>query len=748
MGIWILSFGVWQRSYAAVSPWGITETNIDTTVLINSIQHLTEINSNQKNEIIALEKRGIDGAYPRVTVTVAENFLAFAKEDIEHHDPARALYTVRTLDQLLQDNRKLLDKLGSLNTPPKPVPHYITSPRKIQEYSFYATTKTFNGKKAYRPVFFTGYGHFAQVRADLEKFSGYGTDLIQIEIGPQFILNTESTINTAEINNFLSVADRAAKSNVGIDLLLSPHYWPDWVKSKYPNLHECGGMAFCIDAPESKKILSDYFKALLPRIKDCPALFSICLTNEPRYFMFDSMNEQVIKCPYTVQAWKTWLQKTHRNIQTLNARYQSEYKSFSEVPIPPFKPAPTPRYYDWCRFNAERFAAWHQWMAGEVRRLAPKVPIHAKESVLLAVTDRGRLHWGVEPELFAELSDINGNDDYKFYYPNETYLTSWWQENLDYDFLASVAKKPIFNSENHIIGDRDLGLVPPEHVRNVLWQGAIHGQGATTIWVWERTFDPNHDFAGSIMHRPDCARMVGITNLDLQKFAREITAINQADPKYVILHSYSSLVYSQEYLDAFYKIYETLNSSGLRVGFVTERQLAVNKLAPDKILIIPNAPNLTDAAYRGLQQFIKQGGKIIGISKLPKTLITANEYQQHRSKPIPLWKWFDISLSKEELLDKFHASFKQVHKDSPIKVVDSQTGKPIIGIEYLSAKVGDHWVVNLSNYLKIDKTVIVTYNHQPMKCKNLFTDEQLNTITIPPLDPVLFQLKPQDCLSP
>ena len=57
---------------------------------------------------------------------------------------------------------------------------------------------------------------------------------------------------------------------------------------------------------------------------------------------------------------------------------------------------------------------------------------------------------------------------------------------------------PVFNSENHVIFDREMRYIPPEHVRAALWQEAIHGQSATTIWVWEREkSNPRGDFAGA-----------------------------------------------------------------------------------------------------------------------------------------------------------------------------------------------------------------------------------------------------------
>jgi hypothetical protein len=70
------------------------------------------------------------------------------------------------------------------------------------------------------------------------------------------------------------------------------------------------------------------------------------------------------------------------------------------------------------------------------------------------------------------------------------YKTAW------YDFMGDVKDAPIFNSEDHIIGDRSKLYSDKENawlaafVGADMWQGAIHGRDASTIWVWERSFDP------------------------------------------------------------------------------------------------------------------------------------------------------------------------------------------------------------------------------------------------------------------
>ncbi len=116
--------------------------------------------------------------------------------------------------------------------------------------------------------------------------------------------------------------------------------------------------------------------------------------------------------------------------------------------------------------------------------------------------------------------------------------------------------------------------VPPEHVRAALYQQAIHGQSATTIWGWERTFDPRSDFAGSLMHRPACAEATGIVCHDLNRLSEEVTALQTLKPQAVLLHSVTAKVWDGgRFSDCSGKLYTALAFTGLKLGFVTERQL-------------------------------------------------------------------------------------------------------------------------------------------------------------------------------
>jgi hypothetical protein len=235
--------------------------------------------------------------------------------------------------------------------------------------------------------------------------------------------------------------------------------------------------------PGSRAIVERYLRAIVPALKDSPALHSFCLSNEP-------LSTKLDQCPHIRAQWPQWLERRHGSIDQLNQRWHSAYASFADIPVP--KPFPDGAIaYDFVQFNQETFAAFHQWLADVIHDMAPAIPVHAKIMMAAHFNKNPAGIWSVSPELFAQLSQINGNDACNFPTPRPPQWYNGWQRyEMGYDFQRSMRDLPVFNSENHIISDRDFSSRWPIHSYSALIQGALHGQSATTFWVWERSNDP------------------------------------------------------------------------------------------------------------------------------------------------------------------------------------------------------------------------------------------------------------------
>ena len=464
------------------------------------------------------------------------------------------------------------------------------------------------------PVQFVGVGHFNQVRSDIEKLTGYGQNIIQIEFGPRSVVTGPEKISTGAIESFLAILDRAAAAGVAVNLLISPHYFPDWAYEKWPHLRDAGGGFLKVDihAPEARQVYEKFLRTVIPRLRHHPALHSICLSNEPVF-------TDAEKSRFVRERWHDWLEQRHGTIAELNRRWNSDHADFASIPVPSAEFESSPLVYDFVCFNQESFAAFHGWMASIIREMAPDIPLHAKIMICANFARHAHGPWSVSPELFATLSDYNGNDAWKYPRKEGPWASAWQDENMGYDFQRSVADEPVFNSENHLIPDRTFDHVPASHISNVFWQGAVHGQSATTTWVWERTYSAKHNFAGSILHRPQCVEAMGRTGLDLMRLSKEVTMLQKAPIQIALLWSPASLVAGQEYLNMLKQAYEAWNFCGVRVGFVTERQLAAcaetgvlpGPLSTARLVVATGVSRTPESTIAALAKYQERGGKVL-----------------------------------------------------------------------------------------------------------------------------------------
>jgi hypothetical protein len=630
--------------------------------------------------------QGNDCAYQLATLTVAENFCDFVGEDLDHKQVLRAREQMDRIDEMLARAENELGAIADGKVNDRLVPRYVTSPIRIDGSAFIATVQWPDGRREQRPVFFTGYGHFNAVRRDLEKLPAYGLNLIQVEFGPNSTIPSETQESTAPIEDFERLLDRAEKSSVSVNLLLSPHYFPQWAYEKWPSVGgvDVGFARFSVDAPEARAVIERHLRLTASRLKGRPGLHSYCLSNEPIYL--NAQND-----PCNKQKWIAYLKTKYADLARLNEAHRAQYASFETVPIPAASPPQaTPLFYDWCRFNNGRFAEWHKWMADVIHSVDPSIPVHAK--IMNTVFNRDCVAWGIDPELFGDLSQIDGNDCTKWYNHNgDTWASGWQGENMFFDLLRSCRAQPIFNSENHVILDRDLADIPAVHLRNVIWQSAVHGEGASTMWVWERTFDDRSDFAGSIMHRPACAEAHGRTALDLMRLAPEVTGIEQAPARVALVYSIASLVYNPAYQGLLDRVYRALNFTGEKIDFITERRLAAGGASQYDAIFAPGVTHLPLDALQALQ-------------RCGKPIVTAGDGCLARddldreARVGPLTAVQLPNVAEASLRDAIIKLLADRGWRRPVVVLDADSGKEAWGVEWLSAKSGPALLVNLVNY--------------------------------------------------
>jgi len=661
--------------------------------------------------------------YPQLKLAVVERFIGYGRDDLAHRRIKRSGRVAEHIERLLDEaRRELTDALAGKRALPA-VPRFRTSKVELDKWHFVADTEIpSTGQRKRRPVFFNGYGHFAQSRRDIPNFQAFGANIIQIERGPNRTVKPDFSTDMGVFDDYIMGAlKEGAKHHIMVCLLTSPHYFPQWAYEKWPHLADASGgfIKFAIDPPEARRVHETHLKAVADRVKASPALHSICLSNEPIYV--DSRKDKT-----TQRMWLAYLKRRHQTVERLNQRHGSAYRSFDDVTIPrPAVPVPSgddasaaakhgagmALLYDWVRFNNERFSDWHRWMGDIVHGIAPQVWVHAK--IMPTIWTRSSIVYGVDPEQFCRVSNLNGNDCWHMINRSRgsRYACTWLTESMFYDLLASMRTAPVINTEDHLIRDRDNLPVPAGHTYTVLWQGAIHRLGASTVWVWERTYDRKHDFAGSILHRPENVDAAGRAHLDLMRLSEHVVALQNAPRQVGLVFSITAIVHDKAYLPALQRTYEALSFTGLPVRFVSEGQLAAGQWDDVKVLIVPRVVHVPLSAAQGVARFAAAGRRVVFVGK---DCLTRDEYDHVMRVPGVQGEGGRASgcvTLGAGLATKARNTLPGALRDAltpilasagvqPLATLTDPAGKPVLGIEWQAVRHNGRVLVNLVNMTK------------------------------------------------
>ena len=524
----------------------------------------------------------------------------------------------------------------------------------------------------------------------------------------------------------------AKDNNIAVSLLLSPHYFPEDLSS---DIYTDKGtfIHYNINSPEAKAIVEDHIRVVLSRVKDFDCINSICISNEP---WFDTRWFTDFYDPL----FREYLRDVYGTIDSLNSACGTSYSDFSKISMPaslkkPFFGMRDKMSYDWIEFNDKIFADWHKWMADIVKEYMPQTPVHSKvmdNFVIGEPGDRNELTRGTDFDLFGEFSDYAGSD-------GGTYVDEdadgYYRMMLFYDFLNSAIGKPVYNSEEHIIRDRDTNFSGEQtaYVLNNMWQGAIHGRSLSTIWVWDRSYDTASDFWGSIQFRPDTVAGLGKTSLDFLRLSDEIADIQNNSEKIAIYYSKPSRLYNEDHTEYLFDAYKGITAKGYDAGVVTDR--SIGKLSGYNTLVIPYATNCRAETLTAVENFIKNGGKVYysqSTSPGAKKILSGNEH--------------DKTLDNSYVLSNATSftDIRNVLSDGVVTIKDANGAEPS-DIDWQYSVTEDRILLNITNTAGYGdvKNISVYYNGEKLEgLTELISDtDNINTVELCGYEPQLLRFR-------
>jgi len=186
--------------------------------------------------------------------------------------------------------------------------------------------------------------------------------------------------------------------------------------------------------------------------------------------------------------------------------------------------------------------------------------------------------------------------------------------------------------------------------------------------------------------------------LKLNIFSQEVEALASVDKKPVRLFvSKPSYIQNRSHIDALHRVYEGICFHGLRIGFLTEQELARSGADRDcKLIIIPDAEFVSAEALKALEKAKKSGVKLIRFGQI-KTTRDAHGLAHPPElidflKEVPVVTYADA----RTLSNQFGKLLKSISSDLKVRVTHTD-GSNAFGVMQRQAVVNGKRVLLLVN---------------------------------------------------
>ena len=515
---------------------------------------------------------------------------------------------------------------------------FISGPVKYVKGFPVAKMRREDGTMKERPVFFGGFGHFRQAREDMPFLSKLGSNILQMEAGPYTVFPRAGRKQEFEPDNgfmektVIPTLKRAWENNYQVSFLLSPHHVPQWFKKRYPEAFLGNGfMPLDFNHLKTQELYMAYLEYLIPRLASSPyrgALHDIVISNEPsdcRYKVKDACKD--------AEHFGSYILRQYGSLENFNKEAGTSFADFKALAASAAKREPA-ALREFINFKKEFFTGWHKQMTEKIRKLWPEAPpINTKIQGTLFFAEN-QMEAAVDPELFAEISDLNGNDNG---------VSCWQHLGMCTDLQWSMKPVSIINSEYHFINDAEVQRISSDLIYRSTIQQYLHGVSALIHWVWDSAgFDRPEYLQGGIRHRADNIIAIQKAVMDANRLSEEIVAFNLVEPQVAILYSPESLILNRDqYCKMVYRVWTDLSTTGHKLRFLSEKQIQRGEFGDVKLIVAPGVRNISRKTLNGLRKFVSGSGIIAGRGEC----FTQDEY----GRPLNAGLEFHKGNSREDL---------------------------------------------------------------------------------------------------
>ena len=417
---------------------------------------------------------------------------------------------------------------------------------------------------------------------------------------------------------------------------------PDWLVKYFPDCRyvSAGGVpvdsqgapGYCYDHPGVHQAAESFLGVLAEHVANHPNFYAWDLWSEPhivQWGYFDYLPQPAIfcYCQHTLQRFRDWLKRKYGDIQALNTAWYRQFSSFDMVPAPKFISLMSyTDYIDWIEFIQDKLAEDLNWRQQSVRRYDQ----HLATS-----------HSAVPGLISLPLDEQGSPDDWKMVHAVEVWGTSFYpkhvgaKESNDPSFRAAMLDSTRSacdtNNAPYWLGELQAGHgyvgmfashMNENDARFYTLGPLAHGAKGLCFYAWH-PMSSGYESAGFGMANLDGSpseRALAAGAL-ARTISQEMTTFYRANPRgaqaAVCWNNYANVMWlcmrqpwhyipSRCYLGAYRALYQ----QHLPADFVHPDTFS-SRLDRYRLLYLPFAFMLPQAAITNIETFVKQGGVVL-----------------------------------------------------------------------------------------------------------------------------------------
>lgn len=648
------------------------------------------------------EEAGKPSPYLRMRAAIARECVLRAKSAIEKGDWNR-------LDVLMRYLRPAKDALRAQVSLGTTAPEFTAGLPKIS----LSNLQNKNGSLCAgdRPVFLVGQ-RFQQIpgQKELADLKEFGLNYAAFSIDPR---PGKSDIPTDQRDKIAAALGRAANEDVSVTLIANS----DLLCSL---LAEPPKEAASLTEEESRKLLKDYLVAV-GGIGGASAN-GLCLIESPE---FKFSGEKVR------QGFLDAVKKRYKDRHEVNRAWNSLFADLDEVAIgwdevDPRYQSKTAYRFDWRTYHQRLGTEFIQRMADWARMGGAGVPVFISFSD--RVFDLGESKYGIDREALAPSFDLLACSASNTI-TDPFYAMGYPQQPVNYILLRSLAPgKPLLNIADGLFSEKATDLPPSfGYVQSTLWEAAMAGLSGSALDT------------DNLLRFPQCLEACATTCFDLNRLADIVTAFQQTPSEVGILWSPSSKLYGEgdPYLQSVRFAYEGCSFAGHKLRFISEKQCADGELGLLKVLVIPDTPSVSDAAFEKLVEYIRAGHTVV---RTTSSIVYDERGQSRRDTVAPTQR--TVFVHGENLPTEYLHAMDAVLNFGELKPVPrtiNDDGYPLEGVISRSVEIGDDVYLYVLNIRTAAVQCSLTGGYTTGR-DVLGGDDVQFPMTIEPLQPMLVKL--------